>query len=180
MIINFKKIAIRIFVGLLMLGIFGYIFMPSSEDDTLIVDTTIASSTSSINPTSSSTTTTTTIALQIVDPPCLVLYEKNKDTPILMETACVDTYVEKYINGYYNAINIICRSSGDGNTVDRQVLSSNRMRALQFNLMQKGVDYVDINSESVGDQSPYPGINPDSEDGKIINRSCEITGTLSE
>lgn len=180
MIINFKKIAIRIFVGLLMLGIFGYIFMPSSEDDTLIVDTTIASSTSSINPTSSSTTTTTTIALQIADPPCLVLYEKNKDTPILVETACVNTYVEKYINSYYNELSIVCRSSGDGNIVDRQVLSSNRLKALEFSLMQKGVDYADINSQSVGDQSPYPGVDPNSEDGKIINRSCEITGTLSK
>lgn len=178
MIINFQKLAIRIFVVLLMLGILGYIFTPKAQDATSPIDTAPIPSVSSTNPTTS--TSTTTSPLQIADPPCLVLYEKNKDTPILLETACVNTYVEKYINGHYNGLSVICRSSGDGNTIDRQVLSSNRLKALQFSLMQKGVDYADINSQSVGDQSPYPGVDPNSEDGKIINRSCEISGTLSE
>ena len=176
MIINFQKLAVRFFVALLMIGILAYIFMPKEQDAILPIDTTTIQSVSSTNP----TTSTTTSPLQIADPPCLVLYEKNKDTPILVETACVNTYVEKYINSYYNELSIVCRSSGDGNTVDRQVLSSNRLKALEFSLMQKGVDYADINSQSVGDQSPYPGVDPNSEDGKIINRSCEITGTLSK
>ena len=176
MIINFQKLVVRFFVALLMIGILAYIFMPKAQDATSPMETTTIPSVSSTNP----TTSTTTSPPQIADPPCLVLYEKNKDTPILVETACVNTYVEKYINGYYGELSIVCRSSGDGNTIDRQVLSSNRLRALEFSLMQKGVDYADVNSQSVGDQSPYPGVDPNSEDGKIINRSCEITGTLSK
>ena len=34
--------------------------------------------------------------------------------------------------------------------------------------------------ELSGDTSPYPGIDPESADGKILNRSCEITGTIKQ
>ena len=114
----------------------------------------------------------------IADPPCLVLYQKNKDIPSLESIPCIESYVQKYLNNYYSKLNIVCRSSGDGNTVSRDELSLSRMESLQFTLMQKNVLYEDIIALSLGDKSPYPGVDPNTEDGKIINRSCEITGVI--
>lgn len=162
---NLKKVLVRSAVFLVMASILAYIFWPESKVTEQVTDTTIGSS-----------TVTTTTPPAVADPPCLVLYEKDKDTTLMKETPCIATYVDKYKNSYYSSLNIICRSSGDGKAINRNTLSEKRMQALQFNLMKMGVNFEDIQAESVGDTSPYPGIDPLSDDGKIINRSCEITG----
>lgn len=162
---NLKKVLVRSAVFLVMASILAYIFWPESKVTEQVTDTTIDSS-----------TVATTTPPAVADPPCLVLYEKDKDTTLMKETPCITTYVDKYKNSYYSSLNIICRSSGDGKAINRNTLSEKRMQALQFNLMKMGVNFEDIQAESVGDTSPYPGIDPLSDDGKIINRSCEITG----
>lgn len=162
---NLKKVLVRSAVFLVMASILAYIFWPESKVTEQVTDTTIGSS-----------TVATTTPPAVADPPCLVLYEKDKDTTLMKETPCIATYVGKYKNSYYSSLNIICRSSGDGKAINRNTLSEKRMQALQFNLMKMGVKFEDIQAESVGDTSPYPGIDPLSDDGKIINRSCEITG----
>lgn len=175
--IDIKKIIVRIFIGLVVLGVFAYIFWPqNSQTDTSVESTTIPETTINISTTTTDITTTT---INIVDPPCLVLYQKDSDQTSLSETPCINTYVQKYLNKYYTKLFIVCRSSGDGNVVNRENLSLDRMKSLQFNLMQKGVSYEDIDAQSLGDKSPYPGVDPSSDDGKIINRSCEITGLTS-
>ena len=103
-----------------------------------------------------------------------------RDRPVFDETACMSTYVEKYKAGYYSILNVTCRSSSDGQNVNRNDLSEKRTKALQFTLLEKGIAYTDISAKSLGDTSPYPGIDPESADGKILNRSCEITGTIKQ
>lgn len=165
MVFNLRKILVRSAVLIVMASILAYIFWPESKVTEQVTDTTISSS-----------TVETTTPQVVADPPCLVLYEKDKDTTLIKETPCIATYVGKYNNSYYLSLNIICRSSGDGKEVNRNILSEKRMQALQFSLMKMGVAFDDIKAESIGDSSPYPGVDPLSDDGKIINRSCEITG----
>jgi len=175
---DIKKILVRLMVITLMIGIFAYIFWPSKNQDNQAIDslpedidtTTTMQSSTTIEQVTTSTT------LLVSDPPCLVLYQKDKDIMSLSETPCIDTYVKKYINNYYSQLIIVCRSSGDGNAVNRDDLSLKRMKSLQFTLMQKGVSFDDIQAQSLSDKSPYPGVDPLTDDGKIINRSCEITG----
>ena len=165
MVFNLRKILVRSAVLIVMASILAYIFWPESKATEQVTDTTISSS-----------TVKTTTSQVVADPPCLVLYEKDKDTTLMKETPCIATYVGKYKNSYYSNLNIICRSSGDGKEINRNILSEKRMQALQFSLMKMGVAFDDIKAESIGDSSPYPGVDPLSDDGKIINRSCEITG----
>ena len=158
MVINFKKIIVRIAVSLVMVSILGYIFWPESK---------------------LTETTTPTITLPIVqDAPCLVFYVKDQDTTVFAKTACMSTYIQKYKAGYYASLKLVCRSSSDGKNINRNNLSEKRMKSLQFNLLEQGVPYSNIEAVSIGDTSPYPGIDPDSEDGKMVNRSCEITGEV--
>lgn len=157
--INIKKIIVRLSVILVMSTILSYIFWPQSET----IQTTVES------------TTTTTLAF-IPDPPCLVLYEKDKYVTVFEETACMFTYIEKYKAGYYSSLNVICRASSDGKNINRNDLSEQRMKSLQFALLDQGIPYENIKAVSLADTSPYPGVDPESEDGKIVNRSCEITG----
>lgn len=161
---NLRKILVRFAVAIVMASILGYIFWPESAPSDQTTDSTD-------QPVDVSTT------VMVTDPPCLVLYEKDKDTTLLENTPCVQTYVDKYKNSYYSALSIVCRSSGDGKQLNRNILSEKRMKALQFNLMKSGVSFEDIEATSIGDKSPYPGIDPASDDGKILNRSCEITGS---
>ncbi len=159
--INFKKVIVRLSVILVMSTILAYIFWPQSE----ALETAIES--------------TTTVTLPIVaDPPCLVLYEKDKYITVFEETACMFTYIEKYKVGYYRGLNVVCRSSSDGQNVNRNDLSEQRMKSLQFALLDQGVLYENIKAKSLADTSPYPGVDPESEDGKMVNRSCEITGII--
>jgi len=159
---DLRKIVVRSFVGIVLLLILSYIFWPQSENIEIITE---------------STTTTTTLAI-IPDPPCLVFYEKDKDITVFQETACVSTYVEKYKANYYNIIKVVCRSSSDGKNINRSSLSEKRMKSLQFYLLEQGVPYENIEALSVGDKEPYPGVDEESEDGKMVNRSCEITGII--
>ena len=160
MVINFKKIIVRIAVGLVMVSILGYIFWPESK---------------------LTETTTPTITLPIVqDAPCLVFYVKDKDTTVFAETACMSTYIQKYKAGYYTNLKLVCRSSSDGKNINRNNLSEKRMKSLQFSLLEQGIPYSNIEAISTGDTSPYPGIDPESADGKMVNRSCEITGKVKQ
>ena len=160
MVINFKKIIVRIAVGLVMVSILGYIFLPESK---------------------LTETTTPTITLPIVqDAPCLVFYVKDKDTTVFAETACMSTYIQKYKAGYYTNLKLVCRSSSDGKNINRNNLSEKRMKSLQFSLLEQGIPYSNIEAISTGDTSPYPGIDPESADGKMVNRSCEITGQVKQ
>lgn len=162
-----KKILVRSAVLLVVVGIFAYIFLPSSEEEvTQEVDSTVEVVTDLPE-------TTTTLLIQ--DPPCLVLYEKDKDTVVMSNNPCVDTYVEKYKANIYSQFYLVCRSSGDGSSSNRNNISEKRMKAFQFELMQKGVPFEIIDSVALGDKSPYPGVDPLSSDGKILNRSCELT-----
>ena len=160
--INFKKIIVRFSVTLVMLTTLAYIFWPQSEIVVTIEPTT-------------TTTTTTTLAI-VADPPCLVLYQKDKYIMAFEETPCMSMYVEKYKAGYYTGLNVICRASSDGQNINRNNLSEQRMKSIQFTLLDQGIPYNAIEATSLGDTSPYPGIDPESEDGKMVNRSCEITG----
>ena len=161
MINNIRKTIVRVAVMTVMLAILSYIFWPQAK----------------VNDTASGVTNTLVV---VADPPCLVFYQKDKDTPVFDETACTSTYVDKYKAGYYSTLNVICRSSSDGQNVNRNDLSEKRTKALQFVLLEKGIAYTDIVTKSLGDTSPYPGIDPESADGKILNRSCEITGTIEQ
>jgi hypothetical protein len=159
MINNIRKTIVRVAVMSVMLAILAYIFWPEAKVNVTMPEVT------------------STLAI-VADPPCLVLYQKDKDTPVFSETACVSTYVDKYKAGYYSTIYMVCRSSSDGQNINRNDLSEKRTKALQFVLLEKGIAYTDIVTKSLGDTSPYPGIDPESADGKILNRSCEITGTI--
>jgi hypothetical protein len=164
MVINFKKIIVRIAVVLVMVSILGYIFWPESKPVKIV-----------------SETTSPTVTLAVVqDAPCLVFYVKDKDATVFAETACMSTYIQKYKAGYYINLKLVCRSSSDGKNINRNNLSEKRMKSLQFNLLEKGIPYDSIEALSVGDTSPYPGIDPESEDGKMVNRSCEITGEVKQ
>lgn len=160
--ISIKKIIVRLSVALVMSTILAYIFWPQSETIEIAIE---------LN------TTTTTLAI-IPDPPCLVFFEKDKDVTVFQETACVSTYVEKYKANYYNTINVVCRSSSDGQNVNRENLSEKRMKSLQFYLLEQGIPYENIKALSVGDKVPYSGVDPESEDGKMVNRSCELTALI--
>ena len=161
MINNIRKTAVRVAVMSVMLAILSYIFWPEAKNTNTVSEVT------------------STLAI-VADPPCLVFYQKDKDVPVFDETACVSTYVDKYKAGYYSTLNVVCRSSSDGQNVNRNDLSEKRTKALQFVLLEKEIAYTDIVTKSLGDTSPYPGIDPESADGKILNRSCEITGTIQQ
>jgi len=158
-----KKIIVRTILLSIMATIFGYIFWPQ-EKTVLVLP--------------QETTTTTTQAPIVDDAPCLVLYTKDKDTFLLQDTPCIKTYIDKYINGQYTSLDIACRTSGDGTKINRSDLSDRRTKSFQFYLMELGVEFKDIKATSLGDTSPYPGIDANTAEGKIINRSCELTGTI--
>jgi hypothetical protein len=167
MINNIRKIIVRVAVMSVMLAILSYIFWPQAKISDTVPDTIPE--------------VTSTLAIVIVaDPPCLVFYQKDKDIPVFDQTACASTYIDKYKAGYYSTLNVECRSSSDGQAVNRNDISGKRAKSLQFALLEKGIAFKDIKVKSLGDTSPYPGIDPDSADGKILNRSCEITGTIKQ
>jgi len=160
--IDIRKIIVRFSVAVVASAILAYIFWPQPEVVVTIEQTT---------------TTVTTLAI-VADPPCLVLYQKDKDVTAFEETPCISTYVQKYVAGYYIGLNVVCRASSDGQNANRNNLSEQRMKSLQFELLDRGIPYQNIKAKSLGDTSPYPGIDPESEDGRIANRSCEITGIV--
>lgn len=159
-----RKIIARSATALVALGILAYIFWPESQE---IVE--------EVAPTTVVEQTTTTVAID--ESPCLVLFVKDSDKFLMEETNCVLTYVERVGSGFYSNLNLLCRSSGDGQRINREKLSQERTKALEFHLMKLGVDFEAIKSQAVADDSPYAGVDPNTEEGKVLNRSCEITGT---
>jgi outer membrane protein OmpA-like peptidoglycan-associated protein len=159
-----RKIIARSATAIVALGILAYIFWPKSQE---VVE--------EVAPTTTIEQTTTTV--KIDESPCLVLFVKDSDKFLMEQTNCILTYVERVKSGFYSSLNLLCRSSGDGQRVNREKLSQERVKALEFHLLKLGVDFEAIKSQAVADNSPYAGIDPKTEEGKVLNRSCEITGT---
>jgi len=158
-----RKIIARSATALVALSILAYIFWPKSKEIIEeVVDTT------SIQ--------TTTTSVKIDESPCLVLFIKDSDKFLMEETTCIETYVNRVNSGFYTNLKLVCRSSGDGKRTNREELSRKRAMALEFTLMKLEVDFKKIKSEAVADDSPYAGVDPTTEEGKVLNRSCEITG----
>jgi len=161
--IDIRKIIVRFSVAVVTSAILAYIFWPKSQEVIEeVVNTTVVQ--------------TTTTSVKIDESPCLVLFIKDSDHFLMQETNCIDTYVNRVNSGFYINLKLICRSSGDGQRTNREELSQKRAKALEFNLMKLGVDFDKIKSEAVADNSPYAGVDPTTEEGKVLNRSCEITG----
>jgi outer membrane protein OmpA-like peptidoglycan-associated protein len=157
----FRKIILRSFFILVALGIFAYIFWPQ-KIEVPTTETTIP--------------TTTTEAPVYNDAPCFVLYKKDSDEFLSEKNICLDNYINKYKDNFYQKLIVTCRSSGDGNKIDRIGLSNKRTKNFQFMLMTMGVDFNDIEATSLGDNSPRIDVDPNTEEGKMLNRSCELTG----
>lgn len=160
---DFKKILVRSLLVVTALAIFLYIFIPTSstsdEEDvanlqtTTVVDTTLPSA----------------------DLPCTILFNRDEDTFLVPDNPCIELYADKYASGVYLKLQVSCRSSADGDRTNRQTLSDKRAKNVEFHLLKLGVVYEDIVSVSLGDTTPVPGIDPSSEEGKLLNRSCEIS-----
>lgn len=166
--INIRKILIRLLAGLVALSILAYIFWP---EQTEIVEPTEPTDTTEVT-----VVETTTTSIKIDESACLVLFIKDSDKFLIEEIPCLNTYIERVTTGFYSKLNGLCRSSGDGSKVNRQQLSEKRSTALEFHLLKMGVNYENININPVSDDSPYAGVDPSTEEGKVLNRSCEITG----
>ena len=163
---KFRRIITRTLVAAVALGILAYIFMPQSTENT-VPETTVETLPA---------ITTTTSTLPEVQVACLVLYVKDSAKFLMEQTPCLDSYVNKYFSQQYKKLELTCRSSGDGSRVNREQLSAKRGEALQFYLMKVGVKYDDIVLQSVADDLPYEGVDPNTEEGKVLNRSCEVNG----
>lgn len=163
---SLRKIFVRIGLASVIILIALYIFAPSSTDD------------SSVN---FSTTTTTVVAdpsttISISDLPCSILFNRDEDTFLVPDNPCLQLYADKYAASVYAKLQITCRSSSDGDRINRQTLSDKRIKNVQFSLLKLGVKYEDMITTSLGDQSPVAGVDPSSAEGKLLNRSCDITG----
>lgn len=159
-----RKIIARSATVVVALGILAYIFWPESQEVVEeVVDTTTVIE-----------TTTTTV--KIDESACLVLFIKDSDKFLMEDTPCLSTYIDRVNSGFYVELTLVCRSSGDGQRINREELSQKRAMALQFYLMKMGVKFENINSQAVADDSPYAGVDPTTEEGKVLNRSCEVNG----
>lgn len=158
-----KKIVFRLITGLVATSIVTYIFWPESPSEIETVATTTVPE-----------TTTTTV--KINESACLVLFVKDSSNFLLENTPCLDVYVDRVNSKYFKKLDIICRASGDGKKSIRIELSAKRAEALQFYLMTKNVLFENIVTRSMADDSPYAGVDPSTEEGKVLNRSCEVTG----
>jgi outer membrane protein OmpA-like peptidoglycan-associated protein len=160
---DFKKLIVRSVLGLTALAILLYIFIPSTsnpEDVEHLTTTTVDATATTVVP---------------VDLPCTILFNRDQDTFLVPDNPCIDSYADKYLDGIYTKLQVSCRSSADGDRTNRQSLSDKRAKNVEFHLLKLGVVYEDIVSISLGDTSPVPGIDPSSEEGKLLNRSCEIS-----
>lgn len=163
---KFRRIITRVLVAAVAVGILAYIFMPESEE-VVVTETTT---------TTIPVVTTTTSTLPEIEVACLVLYIKDSAKFLMEQTLCLDSYINKYFSGQYKKLELTCRSSGDGSKVNREQLSIKRGETLQFYLMKVGIKYDDIILQSVADDLPYEGVDPNTEEGKVLNRSCEVNG----
>jgi outer membrane protein OmpA-like peptidoglycan-associated protein len=152
-----KKILINTTLVILILGIFAYILVPNSESKPIVV-------------------TSTTVP--VVDPPCNILFNSNEDTFLVENNQCIATYIGQYSNSIYSSLLIECRASADGDSKERQQLSDDRAKQLKYILMDRGVDSLDITISSYGDTFPLPGVDQSAPEGKMLNRSCQLTGVI--
>jgi len=152
-----KKIIINTTLVILIFAIFAYILIPNSESKPAV-------------------TTSTTIL--VIDPPCNILFNSNEDTFLVEDNQCINTYIGQYSNSVYVSLLIECRASADGDSKERQQLSDDRAKQLKYILMDRGVNSLDININSYGDTSPLPGVNQSTPEGKMLNRSCQLTGVV--
>lgn len=164
---SFRRILVRsgLLVVVILIGL--YIFIPSSTDDS-----SLNFSTSTVDPTLNTSTT----VLLPEDIACSILFNRDEDTFLVPDTPCIQLYADKYAAGIYSKLEITCRSSADGDRMNRQILSDKRIKNVQFSLLKLGVQYSDMITNSLGDQSPVVGVDPSSSEGKLLNRSCDITG----
>lgn len=153
-----KKIIINTTLVILVIGIFAYILIPNSEEKI---------------------TTVTSTTVSVVDPPCNILFNSNEDTFLVEDNQCISTYIGQYSNSMYSSLLIECRASADGDSKERQQLSDDRAKQLKYILMDRGVDSLDININSYGDTSPLPGVDQSTPEGKMLNRSCQLTGVIN-
>jgi outer membrane protein OmpA-like peptidoglycan-associated protein len=160
---DIKKILIRSLLIVTALAIFLYIFIPSS------------STSDEPNATTLPPITAVDTTLPVSDLPCTILFNRDEDTFLVPDNPCIELYADKYASGVYLKLQVSCRSSADGDRTNRQILSDKRAKNVQFHLLKLGVVYEDIVSVSLGDTVPVPGIDPSSEEGKLLNRSCEIS-----
>lgn len=158
-----KTVIVRGIVIAFVLGIFVYIFYPTGSGDKT---ETTAPKTTDAKPARTSIPT--------ADEPCLVLFRKNTAQVIDGSGICITAFAEKYVAGTYGQITVVCRSSADGNQQDRQLLSDNRASTVKITLIEKGVTVANIHTVSLGDKQPIDGSG--GTDGKVINRSCVISG----
>jgi outer membrane protein OmpA-like peptidoglycan-associated protein len=159
-----RKILARSATGVVAVSILAYIFWPESQE---VVEEI---------PQTTTTEQTTTTTVKIDESACLILFIKDSDKFLMENTPCLDTYVDRVNSGFYQKLTLTCRSSGDGTRVNRQELSQKRSTSLQFHLMKMGVKFEAIDAQAVADDLPYAGVDPNTEEGKVLNRSCEING----
>jgi len=160
---DIKKILIRSLLIFTALAIFLYIFIPTS------------STSDEADVANLQTTTVVDTTLPASDLPCTILFNRDEDTFLVPDNPCIELYADKYASGFYLKLQVSCRSSADGDRTNRQTLSDKRAKNVEFHLLKLGVVYEDIVSVSLGDTAPVSGIDPSSEEGKLLNRSCEIS-----
>lgn len=148
-------------VLLFVVGIFTFIFWPASKENH--TDTT------------SSTLKTNTTQPNVKDSECLILFKKDTADLISSKQTCLDNYIEKYNKGIYSSLKLECRASSDGGQSNRKLLSDNRLKTVEIFLMENGVKKESIQSKSYGDKNPYPGLDKNSDEGKVFNRSCILS-----
>lgn len=157
-----KTFLVRGVVVAFVLGIFAYIFWPASGE-TEIADT----------PRVTTGRPTKTTAPK-PDEPCLVLFQRNTANVVDGSGVCISVFAEKYVAGTYYNLTVVCRASADGNAQDRQLLSDNRANKVKLTLVEKGVPVASIHAVSLGDSQPLTGSG--GTDGKVMNRSCIVSG----
>lgn len=147
-------------IVLVVLGIFAYIFAPAPKE--------------SEEPTTTTDSPTTT--LDIVDTPCIILFNKNESTFLVDDNTCINTYAQRYSEGAYSKLILECRSSADGNNINRRILSESRTNAVQLKLTALNVPLSAIDAKSLADNNPISDPSLSEDEQKILNRSCVITG----
>lgn len=158
---TFRTIIVRALLVLFVAGIFAYIFWPQSSNSEDTTTTTLANQ-------------TTTSLVQ--DTPCVVLFAPDTANYLVNDNVCLNNYAQKYLQSVYTSLKVECRASSDGANVNRQILSDSRTKTVKLSLIDFGVSVNDIETLSYGDSNPVSGIDPNSNEGKLINRSCVVSG----
>lgn len=127
------------------------------------------------------------IAATTTDPFSDILYNNCKETRILFiqdqkdtindtNIYCLDFFANYYSRNIYSTITLNCRSSSDGSSENRKILSDKRCFLIQQKLLNLGVSSKDIIINSLSDSFPIENIDPMSPQGLINNRSVTVVG----